>query len=118
MADLAGRLVGVMIMAILLCSIRPLHGQDERRLQYRSSQEAASIMPGLSAYDARATAQRPADVPMAEFKDRMSLFAKWTTPMVKAGLLRLALDRSTAKEKPVTFPQVASLRSSTSKIMV
>jgi hypothetical protein len=106
MANRTGRLLGVMTAATLLCAMVPIRGQDEQWLQYRSSQNAASIMPVLGTHDVRATAQRPVDVATPEFEDHLPLFAQWTTPLIKAGFLWPALDRSTATEKPVTFSGV------------
>jgi hypothetical protein len=68
--------------------------QDRQLLEYRSEREASRTIGSLSRKYLKAIHERPQDVELPEFESREPLFYLWSTPMVKAGSLRIALDRS------------------------
>ena len=72
--------------------------QDRQLLEYRSASEAWRTIGSLSSKYLKATQERPQDVELPEFESREPLFYRWPTPMVKAGGLWLALDRSSASK--------------------
>ncbi len=83
-----------LLCVAVLCGI--CAGQGEQWLQYRSARDVAIVGDGLrfiplTPFDSN----RPTDVPMPQFKHASPLFAKWKTPMVKAGFLWIGMDRST-----------------------
>jgi hypothetical protein len=89
-------LTGVVVVVILLFS-ETTQAQDEQWLQYRSSQDARSMVSGLGGKGINLEKSRPEDVKVPQFNDKQPLFGKWVTPMTKAGFLWFALDRSKAK---------------------
>ena len=78
--------------SFLLCTSMAL-GQSEQWLKYRMAREASEIVNVLD-YIRIGTVGRPEGVGMPQFKAADTIFARWTTPMVKAGFLWIALDRS------------------------
>ncbi len=86
------------LWAVLLVGVvaAPAFGADEQWLQYRSAREVSLPGDGVRSAPVPAlTAEKPAGVSLPPFKDPTPLFVKWQTPMVKAGFLWIALDRST-----------------------
>jgi hypothetical protein len=70
-------------------------GQQQQWLQYRSAREVSLLGGGSREVSLRPISeQAPAGVAMPQFKGTTPLFAQWQTPMVKAGFLWIALDRS------------------------
>jgi hypothetical protein len=72
--------------------------QDRQLLEYRSSREASRTIGSLSSKHLKATQERPQDIELPELESREPLFYRWPTPMVKAGGLWIALDRSSASK--------------------
>ncbi|MHC4693090.1 MAG: hypothetical protein ACYS67_10145 [Planctomycetota bacterium] len=70
--------------------ISSAEAQDRQLLIYRSSSEAGRI----SRKPLMVTKERPKDVDLPEFESGDPLFYLWSTPMVEAGRLRIAIDRS------------------------
>jgi hypothetical protein len=74
--------------------VSPAEAQDRQLLEYRSAREASPTIVRASRRHLMPTHERPRDVDLPEFESREPLFYRWPTPMVKAGSLRIALDRS------------------------
>ncbi|MHC4085348.1 MAG: hypothetical protein ACYSWZ_02890 [Planctomycetota bacterium] len=74
--------------------VSPAEAQERQLLEYRSAREASRTIGSLSRKPLTAIHERPQDVELPEFESREPLFYLWSTPMVKAGSLRIALDRS------------------------
>jgi hypothetical protein len=72
--------------------------QDRQLLEYRSSREASQTIGSLSSKYLKVTDERLQDIELPELESREPLFYRWPTPMVKAGGLWLALDRSSASK--------------------
>jgi len=84
---------GILICLALLVSLGV--GQEEQWLQYRSAPEVS--LAGVSVYwqNLTVTSEAPAGVELPEFKTETPYFVQWATPMVSAGHLWIALDRTT-----------------------
>ncbi len=68
--------------------------QDRQLLEYRSAREASRTIGSEPYKRLKVTHERLQDADLPEFQSRDPLFYRWPTPMVKAGSLRIALDRS------------------------
>ena len=68
--------------------------QDEQWLQYHLDRQAQRIVGDMGTSTLDITAQKPQGVELPEFKTQEPFFAQWSTPMVKSGQLRIALDRA------------------------
>jgi len=66
---------------------------QEQWLQYHSASEV-SIVGGVSTRALELSDETPAGVNLPQFKTDKPYFAKWPTPMVEAGTLWIACDRS------------------------
>jgi len=73
-----------------------LHARDEQWLQYHTSVQADRIVGIFSPKTLKLAEVKPQGVDLPEFNCDRSLFAYWPTPMVQAGGLWIALDRSQA----------------------
>lgn len=67
-------------------------GQDVQWLQYRSVREASSAIRDIRLQSLAPVGEKPAGVTLPEFTGSEQVFAKWSTPMVKAGYLWMAVD--------------------------
>lgn len=74
--------------------VSPAEAQDRQLLLYRSARETSGTIGSESYKRLMVTHERPQDVDLPEFESDDPLFYRWPTPMVKAGSLRIALDRS------------------------
>ena len=83
---------GCLVCLALLVSLAA--GQEEQWLQYRSAPEVS--LPGISVnwQFPEVRSEAPADVPLPSFARDQQYYAKWPTPMVPAGHLWIALDRT------------------------
>jgi hypothetical protein len=85
----------VLVLALVLSGVA--RAQEEQFLQYRTAKSPSQV---TGTYVGRQTAdvmtEAPKDVALPKFTGK-PVFAKWTTPMVKAGFLWVAIDQS--KEK-------------------
>lgn len=68
--------------------------QDEQWLQYHSQREAHRMMPEMRYTYPDVTTDKPQGVNLPEFKTQEPVFVQWSTPMVEAGGLWIALDRT------------------------
>jgi hypothetical protein len=68
--------------------------QDEQWLQYRTSRDVSRIIGGISGKYIDVTYEKPQGIELPELKSDEPLFVHWTTPMLEAGGLWIALDRS------------------------
>ncbi|MBN1359278.1 MAG: hypothetical protein JW993_01745 [Sedimentisphaerales bacterium] len=82
-------------LATILVSTVPVRAQGEQWLQYRSAREATQIAGALSTLTLDLRDEAPAGVALPQLKGQDPVFAKWPTPMVEAGGLWMALDRTT-----------------------
>jgi hypothetical protein len=79
----------------VLASAAPLGwAQQDQWLQYTVANEAWQILGDMGAASPRLSSQKPQGVELPEFKCDEPLFARWSTPMVEAGGLWIALDRT------------------------
>jgi hypothetical protein len=78
--------------------VSPAEAQERQLLEYRSAREAWRTIGSLSRKYLEVIYKRPQDVELPELESRDPLFYRWPTPMVKAGGLWIALDRSSASE--------------------
>ncbi len=78
--------------------VSPAGAQDRQLLEYRSSRDAYRTIGNLSRKYLKVTHEQPQDIELPEFESREPLFYRWPTPMVKAGSLWIALDRSSASK--------------------
>ena len=93
---------------ILAAAGRPAFGgQPEQWLQYTVANEAWQIVGDMGAATPRPGSEKPQGVELPQFKCDEPLFARWDTPMVEAGGLWIALDR-TKKEGPYDSAYVDS----------
>jgi len=67
---------------------------QEQWLQYTVANEAWQILGDMGAATPRPSSEKPQGVELPQFKCDEPLFARWNTPMVEAGGLWIALDRS------------------------
>ena len=72
------------------------HAQGEQWLNYHKSPQTPEMLGWAGGSPLAALAEQPEGVDLPEFKAEDPLFAKWSTPMVPAGYLLLAFDRSKA----------------------
>jgi hypothetical protein len=91
------RLIGVAAVGLFLGVVARVQAQDEQWLQYRSSQDAISVVGGLGRHVVPLSVALPGDLSVPKFKATRPLCGKWATPMTKAGFLWFVLDRSTAR---------------------
>ncbi len=91
-----GHMSGRPCLLLALCFVFAPNafGQDEQRLRYRSAQTPEKY--GVDADDVtlELTPRKPKGVKLPALAGTDPLFAKWATPMVRAGHLWIALDRS------------------------
>jgi hypothetical protein len=66
--------------------------QDAQWLQYRSVSEASSVVRDIGLQMLSPVGEKPAGVMLPAFTGSEQVFAKWTTPMVAAGYLWIAVD--------------------------
>jgi len=66
--------------------------QDVQWLQYRSASEASSVVRDIGLQMLSAAKEKPAGVMLPKFTGSEQDFAKWSTPMVAAGYLWIAVD--------------------------
>jgi hypothetical protein len=83
------RLVAVVAITIL-ASVAP--AQEVQWLQYRSASEASSVVRDIGLQSLAPVGEKPAGVTLPEFTGSGQVFAKWSTPMVEAGYLWIAVD--------------------------
>ena len=83
------RLVAVVAITIL-ASVAP--AQEVQWLQYRSAGEAYSVVRDIGWQMLAPAQEKPADVMLPVFTGSEQVFAKWSTPMVEAGYLWIAVD--------------------------
>lgn len=83
------RLVAVVAITIL-ASVAP--AQEVQWLQYRSASEAYSVVRDIGLQMLTPAQEKPADVMLPVFTGSEQVFAKWSTPMVEAGYLWIAVD--------------------------
>jgi len=83
------RLVAVVAITILTSAARP---QDVQWLQYRSASEAYSVVSDIGLQSLAPVGEKPAGVTLPVFTGSEQVFAKWSTPMVEAGYLWMAVD--------------------------
>jgi hypothetical protein len=67
---------------------------QEQWLAYRSSAESETVVGGTPGQTLELSDSKPAGVKLPAFASACPLFAKWKTPMVPAGFLWVALDRT------------------------
>ncbi|MFC1760635.1 hypothetical protein ACFL6U_00975 [Planctomycetota bacterium] len=82
---------GALLLIVLTSSI--LLAQEEQWLQYRYDKDARSIVGGSGAR-LQLNTEAPEGVKLPKLKGE-PLFDQWKTPMVKAGFLHVAVERST-----------------------
>jgi len=82
-------LIGVIAVTILTSAAHP---QDVQWLQYRSASEASSVIRDIGLQMLPAASEKPAGVKLPAFSGSGQVFAKWSTPMVEAGYLWIAVD--------------------------
>jgi hypothetical protein len=63
-------------------------------LQYGSARDAHRIVGDMRSQKVELSDTKPKGVELPEFKGHRPLFGRWSTPMVKAGHLWIALDRT------------------------
>lgn len=83
------RLIAVVAITILT-SLAP--AQDVQWLQYRSVSEASSVIRDIGLQMLSPAEEKPAGVKLPAFTGSGQVFAKWSTPMVEAGYLWMAVD--------------------------
>jgi len=66
--------------------------QDVQWLQYRSAGEASAVIRDTGLQRLGAAKEKPAGVMLPAFTGAGQVFAKWSTPMVEAGYLWIAVD--------------------------
>jgi len=77
---------------LLVFAISP--AQQEHWLRYHSASELSIIGSGGYVKSLKLDVEKPSDMKPPEFKSDKPYFAKWPTPMVEAGHLGVACDRS------------------------
>ncbi len=83
---------GILICIAILTSLG--QGQEEQWLQYRSAPEISLAGIGVHWRYIEVTSEAPAGVELPEFTADKPYYVKWDTPMVPAGHLWMALDRT------------------------
>ena len=78
----------------LLALAIPAPAQQEQWLRYHSARELSVIGAGSNLRALELSAEKPSAMTLPRFKAEKPYFAKWPTPMVEAGHLRIACDRS------------------------
>ncbi|MBN2313993.1 MAG: hypothetical protein JXM79_08685 [Sedimentisphaerales bacterium] len=73
--------------------------QEEQWLQYHSQRDAHHMMPEMGYTTQNATTDKPQGLNLPEFKTHQPFFVRWSTPMVEARGLWIALDRSSEQGK-------------------
>jgi len=68
--------------------------QQEQWLQYTVANEAWQILGDMGVSQPRLSSEKPQGVELPQFKCDEPLFMRWNTPMVEAGGLWMALDRT------------------------
>lgn len=81
-------------VVILTSAARLGWAQQEQWLQYTVANEAWQILGDMGAASPQISSQKPEGIELPEFKCDEPLFARWNTPMVEAGGLWIALDRT------------------------
>ena len=84
-------LLGVGIGLLVMTSEAP--AQEEQWLQYHSAREVSLLGGGMQSQALELSTEKPLEIKLPQFKSESPFFAKWSTPMVKAGHLWIALDR-------------------------
>ncbi|MHC4740054.1 MAG: hypothetical protein ACYS9Y_14190, partial [Planctomycetota bacterium] len=86
----------IMMVAALITmfAVGSAPAQELQWLQYHSAREARRIVGDMSMHGLELSEVKPVGVELPEFECDEPLFAEWPTPMVKAGQLWIALDRS------------------------
>jgi hypothetical protein len=79
---------------VLFILVSQVPAQQEQWLQYHCSREAGQILGDMGSQMIQLSTEQPAGVKLPQFKGQKQLFAKWPTPMVNDGFLRIALDRT------------------------
>lgn len=79
---------------IFLLLMKPIYAQNEQWLQYHSARELNLVGLGANMKILELSDKVPSDVNLPKFTGESQLYAKWITPMVSKGFLRVALDRS------------------------
>jgi len=72
-------------------------GDPEQWLQYRSANEATQIVPDMGYQYLQASSSKPQSPKLPEFKSDKPFFLEWKTPMVAAGRIWMAFDKSNPK---------------------
>jgi len=81
-------------LILLVSGVSFAAAQEEQWLQYCSAPEVS--LPGIDVgwRQLEVTSRAPTGVELPDFETQGQLFAKWPTPMVPAGYLWIAVDRS------------------------
>ena len=83
----------VLVCVLLLAGIA--RAEEQQWLQYRTATEPYRVLGGyVGGRACEVTAEAPEGVSLPKLTGAKPLFAKWVTPMVKAGFLWVALDQS------------------------
>ena len=83
-----------MVFCVLVLSTAALAAQDEQWLAYRYDRHVVGEIDA-SSQSIELTTAKPAGVELPDLTGSSPLFGKWLTPMVPAGHLWLAFDRTT-----------------------
>jgi hypothetical protein len=69
-------------------------GQEEQWLQYHFERDAYRTVGYMGNATPAVVSDKPQDIKLLDFKSDSPLFGRWVTPMVKAGGLWMAFDRT------------------------
>lgn len=89
------KLIRVTMVIMLGCAVSWASAQ-EQWLRYRYSREAESIIGVGGYHQLKTIKEAPEELTTPDLKGESVIYAKWSTPMVKAGYLWLALGQSKA----------------------
>ncbi|MHC4459797.1 MAG: hypothetical protein ACYS30_00040 [Planctomycetota bacterium] len=89
-----GLCLALVINCVTVLLASPAGAQDRQLLEYRSAREARKTIGSVATKYLKPTEESPQGVELPKFEYRTPLFLRWNTPMVKAGGLSIALDRS------------------------
>ena len=88
------RIHTVLIMGtILFFTVTQATAQEEQWLQYHSAREIYSVKDGLDLQSLALSTEKPIGIGLPAFRGESPYFAKWATPMSRAGYVWIALDR-------------------------
>jgi hypothetical protein len=81
---------GIVLLSLTLSA----RAQQEQWLRYHSAREVSVLGTASFSQSLELSSEKPAGMKLPQFKSDKPYFAKWPTPMVKEGYLRIACDRS------------------------